>query len=154
MTKKWMCVFILVLLTIDQSLKYFARTRLKFNEYLSVVPNLLDVTYAINRGAAFGMLQNQQWFFILFALITILVLAYLIKFKNFNHKLFLASSILLISGGIGNLIDRVYLGYVVDYMKFSFFTTVCNFSDICIVAGTVLLGGYILFYHKSSKIRS
>ncbi len=154
MTKKWMCVFILVLLTIDQSLKYFVRTHLKFNEYLSVVPNLLDVTYAINRGAAFGMLQNQQWFFILFALITILVLAYLIKFKNFNHKLFLASSILLISGGIGNLIDRVYLGYVVDYMKFSFFTTVCNFSDICIVAGTVLLGGYILFYHKSSKIRS
>ncbi len=154
MTKKWMCVFILVLLTIDQSLKFFVRTHLKFNEYLSVVPNLLDVTYAINRGAAFGMLQNQQWFFILFALITILVLVYLIKFKNFNNKLFLASSILLISGGIDNLIDRVYLGYVVDYMKFSFFTTVCNFADICIVAGTVLLGGYILFYHKSSKIRS
>lgn len=151
MAKKWMCVFILGLLTIDQSLKYFARTHFKFGENLSVIPNLLDVTYVENRGAAFGILQNQQWFFILFTLFVISLLVYLIKFKSFNHKLFIASSILLISGGIGNLIDRVYLGYVVDYMKFSFFTTVCNFADICIVVGTMFLGVYILFYHKSSK---
>lgn len=152
MGKKWMCVFVLAFLTIDQSLKYFARTHFKFGENLSVIPNLLDVTYIENRGAAFGILQNQQWFFILFTLCVILVLVYLIKFKDFNNKLFLTSSVLLISGGFGNLIDRVCLGYVVDYMKFSFFTTVCNFADICIVAGTVLLGVYILFYHKSSKI--
>lgn len=150
---KWIWIFVLELVAIDQSLKHIARTRFKFGEYLSVIPNLLDVTYAENRGAAFGMLQNQQWFFILFAFSVIAILVYLIKFKKVNHNLFLTSATLLISGGIGNLIDRVCLGYVVDYMKFSFFTTVCNSADICIVAGTVLLSVYILFYHKSSKIR-
>lgn len=154
MAKKWMCIFILAFLTIDQSLKYFARTHFNFGEHFTVVPNLLDVTYVENRGAAFGILQNQQWFFILFTLCVVSLLIYLVKFKNFNNKLFMVSSILLISGGIGNLVDRVYLGYVVDYMKFSFFTTVCNFADICIVTGTVLLGIYILFYHNLSKIRS
>ena len=157
---KWMYVFILGLVSIDQSLKHLAKTyyeanwgKTQYSGHVDIIPNFLNVTYAENRGAAFGMLKDQQWFFILFTLSVIAVFIYLIECKKISNKLFLASATLLISGGFGNLIDRIYRGYVVDYLKFSIFPTVCNFADICIVVGTVILGIYILFYYKSSKIR-
>ena len=68
--------------------------------------------------------------------------------------MFTASAILLIGGGIGNLIDRIFLGYVIDYLSISFFPPVCNFADYCITVGTGLLLIYMIFisdYFNSSK---
>ena len=76
---------------------------------------------------------------------------YLIKYKNLNDKMFLTAAALIISGGLGNLIDRLFLGYVVDYIKLSFFSPICNFADYCITFGTIILIIYVVFFYKDIK---
>ena len=147
----WVTFFIIILVAVDQILKYVVSANLRYAEDITIIPNLLSLTYVENRGAAFGMFQNQRWFFIIFAAAMIAFFVYLIKYKNFNDKMFLISATLIISGGIGNLIDRLFLGYVVDYIKLSFFSPICNFADYCITFGTVILIIYVMFFYKDVK---
>ena len=63
-----------------------------------------------------------------------------------NSKLFITSAILIIGGGIGNLVDRIFLGYVVDFIKISFFPPAFNFADCCVTIGAVLMVIYLLFF--------
>lgn len=147
----WVTFFIIVFVAVDQILKYVVSTNLKHAEDIMIIPNLLSLTYVENRGAAFGMLQNQRLFFVIFAVAMIAFFVYLIRYKNFNDKMFLIAATLIISGGIGNLIDRLFLGYVVDYIKLSFFSPVCNFADYCITFGTVILVIYVMFFYKDVK---
>ena len=63
-----------------------------------------------------------------------------------TNKLFLTSVTLIIGGGIGNLIDRLFRGFVVDYLQLSFFPPVCNFADYCITIGAVLMVVFVLFF--------
>ena len=144
--------FIIVLVAIDQILKNLVSLNLKYATEVTIIPNLLDITYVENRGAAFGIFQNQQCFFIVFAVAMIIFFAYLIKYKNLTDKMFLVAAVLIISGGIGNLIDRLFLGYVVDYIKLSFFSPICNFADYCITFGTIVLIIYIIFFYKDVKV--
>lgn len=78
------------------------------------------------------------------------ILIYMFK-KKPKSKLFYASVALVIGGGIGNLIDRIFYGYVIDYISLSFFPPVCNFADYCITVGTVLLMVYVLFLSEVGK---
>lgn len=151
MNVMWMSVFVAFFVILDQIFKYFARLNLKFIGDITVISGLLEFTYVENRGAAFGMFQNQRWFFVAFAVIMILFFVYLIKCKKLTDKMVLTAASLIIAGGIGNLIDRVFLGFVVDYIKLSFFPPVCNFADYCITFGTAILFVYILFFHKDAK---
>lgn len=151
----WIAFFITSLVIIDQLLKAFVIKRIKFNKSIVLIPKLLEITYVENRGAAFGIFQNQRIIFIIFTIIMILFFIYLIFYKKINDKIFLISATLIMSGGIGNLIDRIFLGYVVDYIKLSFFSPVCNFADYCISFGSVILFFYIMFcYKKDVKFRS
>ena len=99
-------------------------------------------------------MANMRWVFIVFTIVVIAIILYVVFKKKITNKLFIASAILLIGGGIGNLIDRIFLGFVIDYLSISFFPPVCNFADYCITIGTVLLLVYLLFfsdYFKSNK---
>lgn len=143
-----------VIVGLDQLIKYLVYTFLKPVGTVEVIPGLFSLKYVENKGAAFGMMANMRWVFIIFTIVVIGVLLFLIFKKKINSKLFTASAILLIGGGIGNLIDRIFLGYVIDYLSISFFPPVCNFADYCITIGTVLLLVYLLFfsdYFKSNK---
>lgn len=140
-----------VLVFTDQILKYLAVTFLQPVGSVEVIPNLFSLTYVENRGAAFGMLSNMRWVFIVFTILVITALVVIVIRKRPQNKLFLVSSVLLIGGGIGNLIDRICFGYVIDYLSLSFFSPVCNFADYCITAGTVLLVIYLLFYSDFLK---
>lgn len=142
---------IIILVAIDQLLKYLVSMHVKLSNDITLIPHLLDITYVENRGAAFGMLQNYRWFFIVFAVAMISIFVYLIRRKQLTHKMFLCAATLIIGGGIGNFIDRLMLGYVVDYLKLSFFSPVCNFADYCVTIGTVILVIYVLFVHKDVK---
>lgn len=146
-------IFVLaaVIVLIDQLLKYLAVTFLQPAGSVEVIPNLFSLTYVENRGAAFGMLADMRWVFIVFTVLVILALAWIVIRRRPQSKLFFASAVLLIGGGIGNLIDRIWLGYVIDYLSLSFFSPVCNFADYCITAGTVLLVIYLLFYSDFLK---
>ncbi|MBQ9461153.1 MAG: signal peptidase II [Clostridia bacterium] len=138
-----------VLVVIDQIIKYFIVQGLAPNGSMSVIDGLFSLTYVENRGVAFGMFQNHVWIFAVITSLLIGVFIWLIIKKKFTGKLFCISAALMIGGGIGNLIDRIFRGFVVDYLSLSFFPPVCNFADYCITIGAVLLVIVLLF--KSSK---
>ena len=131
---------------IDQAIKMLVTANLKPIGRVTVINGFLDFFYLENRGAAFGILQNQRWFFVVvtLAISAIIIIA---LFKYDNHEFFsYAASILIMSGGIGNLLDRVIHGYVIDYISISFFPPIFNFADCCVTVGTVLLIIHILFF--------
>lgn len=141
----------LAVVIIDQAIKLSVIKLLKPVSSFTVIPGLFKLTYVENKGAAFGMLSNARWVFILFTIAVIIVLIYVLFKKRIKSKLFNTSLILIVGGGIGNLIDRIFYGYVIDYLSVSFFPPVCNFADYCITAGAVLLVIYLLFFSDSFK---
>ncbi|ONI37723.1 signal peptidase II [Candidatus Epulonipiscium fishelsonii] len=130
------------LVIVDQIVKYWTVSTLKVNGPIEVWPDVFHLTYVENRGAAFGMLQNRQWFFVI---ITVIVLiAIIIYWRHIpNDKIGKWTKIALlftISGAIGNLIDRLRLEFVVDMFYFKLIDfPVFNVADICVVTGTILL---------------
>lgn len=139
------------LAAIDQVIKFFVNANLKEVGSVSVIDNLLSFTYVENNGVAFGSFAGNRWIFVVLTTALIAaILIYMFK-KKPQSKLFYASVALLVGGGIGNFIDRVLYGYVIDYISLSFFPPVCNFADYCITVGTVLLMIYVLFFTSTGK---
>lgn len=136
---------------IDQLLKFLVAEYLKPVSSVDVIPGLFSLTYVENKGAAFGIMSNMRWVFIVFTLIIVAVLIYIVIKNEIKSKLFIVSAILLIGGGIGNLIDRIFNGYVIDYLSLSFFPPVCNFADYCITFGSVILVIYLIFFSNFFK---
>lgn len=144
-------IFSALIAALDYVFKIFVINNLKPIGSVNVIPGLFSLTYVENKGMAFGMLSNARWIFISFTLIIIAALiVYLIK-KPIKSKLFNISAILIIGGGVGNLIDRIFYGYVVDYLSVSFFPPVCNFADYCITVGAILMVVYLLFVSDYNK---
>ena len=133
---------------IDYILKILVINNLKPVGSVEVIPGLFSLKYVENRGAAFGMLSNARWVFILFTIAIIIGLIILIIRKRIKSKLFNTAAILIIGGGLGNLIDRVFYGYVVDYLSISFFPPVCNFADYCVTVGAALMVIYLIFFSR------
>lgn len=124
---------------------------------VSVIPGLFNLTYSENRGVAFGLFQDGTIFFAVTTGIVIIVAAIFLVKNYKKSKLFSIALSLIIGGGLGNLFERVYYGYVTDYLSLSFFPPICNFADYCITAGTVCLVIYLLFFSdflKSDKKKS
>ncbi|MBQ9673766.1 MAG: signal peptidase II [Ruminococcus sp.] len=136
---------------IDQVIKYFVAGSLPEAGTVTAIPHLLDLIYVENRGVAFGMFKDMRWVFVVLTALIICVLIYIMIFKRIKSKLFNISAALIIGGGIGNLIDRVLYGYVIDYLRLSFFSPVCNFADYCITIGTVLMVVYLIFFTDTFK---
>lgn len=144
---------ILVGIGLDQLTKYLASAYIKSE--ITVIGKLLHFDYVENRGAAWGMLSNHRWVFMLVSSIAIIAFAvYLFGFKVPN-RLYGVSIALVISGGIGNMIDRIALGYVVDFLKFAFINfPVFNVADsfVCIGAGLLILA-MVLDIIKEAKAK-
>lgn len=135
-----------MLVIIDQVLKLLTVNYLKPVGTVTVINGIFNLTYVENTGMAFGLLSNQRWIFIsLTALVMIVLIAAMFKLKN-QGRLFYISVALLVGGGIGNLIDRIAYGYVIDYISLSFFPPVCNFADYCVTAGVIIFLIHLFFY--------
>ncbi len=112
---------------------------------ITVIRNFFNLVYVENYGIAFGMFKNKTVFFIITQLLISLVIIYVIyRLRNKSVPLTICLSMIL-GGAIGNLIDRIRLGYVVDYLSFSIFPPVFNFADSAIVVGAILLSILIVF---------
>ena len=127
----------------DQLTKFWAVDVLKNGESIKLIGNFLRFTYAENKGAAFSILQNQMWFFIIATIVMLVILAY-IYFKTKNITQLSRLSISMIAGGaIGNFIDRLRLGYVVDFIDVRFGSfynfPIFNIADSFVVCGTFLM---------------
>ena len=142
----------LLLIICDQVSKIAVLKYLKPIGTSVVIKNIFSLTYVENRGAAFGILQNSRWVFIC---ATIIILAVLIIYKIKSRpqgKIINTSLCLLISGAIGNLIDRIFRGFVVDMLEVTFIEyPVFNVADCFVVVGAILLGIYIMFIYKEPE---
>ncbi|RBP40626.1 signal peptidase II [Garciella nitratireducens] len=139
-------IFLSVL--IDQLVKFFIVKYIKPFYTFPIIPNIFHLTYVENRGAAFSILQEKQLFLIIVTLIfTIFLIYYLINIPTTNHSLWFKISLSLIVGGaIGNLIDRIRLGYVIDFFDVRIINfAIFNTADVFVVIGTILLV-LILFF--------
>ncbi len=144
-------VIVAILIGLDQIIKYWALNHLQGVGSISVINNIFNLTYVENRGAAFGMLQNNQTIFIAVAAIASCYGLYYLHTKKVNN-IGKIGILLVISGAIGNLIDRVRLGFVVDYLDFHIiWSYVFNLADCFVVVGTILLCMYIITSEEDEK---
>lgn len=146
--------FILLIL-FDQWTKSLAVANLMNQEPFVIVKDVFQLRYLENRGAAFGMMQGQQTFFVISALIAVAIITY-VYFKLPWEKRFhpLRAVVLFIAAGaVGNLIDRLVLGYVVDFFYFELIDfPIFNVADIYVTCATVILALLILFYYKEDEL--
>ena len=142
---------IIALIVIDQISKYLALNNLANIGSIPIIENIFHLTYVENRGAAFGMLENNQIIFVIVALAASIFGLYYLHTKKIN-VIGKTGIILIISGAIGNAIDRLRLGFVVDYFDFRIiWEYVFNIADVFVVVGTILLCIYIIFYEEKSN---
>lgn len=145
-------VLISVLLIIaDQIIKLLTVKYLAPSGSIMVLKNILSFTYVENRGAAFGILQDGRWFFIIITLVILTALSIYIRRQPEKGKFFKFSICMIYAGAIGNFIDRLFKGYVVDMIHATFINfPVFNFADCLIVVGVILLYVYILFFDNDN----
>lgn len=147
---------IIILVTLDQVTKWLAVVKLKPILDIPIIEGIFHLTYVENRGAAFGIFQGKHLFFIITTLIVVIgLLIYyhrLPKKKKYYWLRF--ALILLVSGAIGNLIDRIRLNYVVDFLYFKLIDfPVFNFADICVVVGVFILSIFILITSDENEVK-
>lgn len=147
-------ILIAVLTAIDQLIKMLVVTYLKPIGSKTVITNLLQLKYLENTGASFGIGKNFGWLFIIITVLLSGVIIYLLLTHQ-NHNAFsYYSAIAITAGGIGNLIDRLFFGYVIDYIYVMFFPYIFNFADCLVVTGVIAYVIYFVFYFdKVEKLK-
>lgn len=146
---------ICALVALDQYTKYLAVIHLKDKPAFNIINGVLELNYLENKGAAFGMLQNQKAFFIFVAVVILGVIGYVL-FKVPERKKYRILHILLsliAAGAIGNMIDRIRLDYVVDFIYFVLINfPIFNVADIYVTVSTVALVFLLLFVYKENDL--
>lgn len=144
-------IIAVVLVAVDQVIKNWAAETLIKGE-ISVIEHVLYLKYAENTGVAFSMFSDNRWVLIgVTSIMLVAVLAFFLSGKV-TEKLEIFSLSLLLSGGVGNLIDRISLGYVIDYIDVRIINfAIFNFADICICVGAFLLCVAVYFSDKKEK---
>lgn len=145
----WSGFAVLVVLA-DQLVKWLVVQHIPLYSQVAVIPGLFHLTYVRNTGAAFSLFSGMRWLFILIFLGFTIILLYEYKKKSMPFSSFDRWCIAAIyAGGLGNVIDRVRLGYVVDMIEVEFFSfPVFNVADCFITCGCVLLCVSLLFFNK------
>ena len=150
----WSLIVVLII-AVDQLSKYWVVNNIGLTDSFTVIPDVIDFVYVKNTGAAFSFLSDKTYGIILLTVISVLfcigVMFFMIKHKPEN-KLLNISLALMISGAIGNVIDRIARGYVVDFIETTFIKfPVFNVADIAITIGAALIIIYILFFDKAKS---
>lgn len=139
---------------LDQFTKHLAVVHLKGQKPFVLIKGVFEFYYSENRGAAFGMLQGRQGFFFLIAAAVILAVLWAV-YRMPDGKRYLplmCSLFLLVSGAVGNMIDRMTQKYVVDFLYFKLIDfPIFNVADCYVVIGCILFGILILFYYKDQE---
>lgn len=161
----------IILIFIDQFTKILFVNKVGKNDIVVVIKKILSFQYVENTGIAFGIFSNEQIFIIAFAILISIIICYLIKiiedslninskngishYKSFNNKFTFIQLLLIIivSGSIGNIIDRIRLGYVIDFLKFEFIDfPVFNIADCYVTVSAVILLITLMFFIKENEL--
>lgn len=148
-------LLLVLLIAADQFTKHKAVLHLKDQPEIRLIPGVLELRYLENRGAAFGMLQDQKFFFIFIAVLILLVIAWVL-YKTPDKRRYNALHILLVmiaSGALGNMIDRLRYDYVVDFIYFVLINfPIFNVADIYVTVATACLIVLLLFIYKEEDL--
>ena len=138
----------LVIFTGDQALKWYVASSFQLYEKAPLIPGVVELQYVQNTGGGWSILSGHTW---LLSLLTAIIMAVvlLLMILRVRHPMGLTACSLLLAGGIGNLVDRLRLGYVVDMFHFPFWPSypVFNVADIAVVTGMILAAAYYLFLY-------
>lgn len=139
---KSVCFFCAIFLIIDQAIKIFLSSKMVLGQTTILIKDFLNITYVHNTGAAFSLFSGNRWLLVFVGVFaTICLLVYIAKLVHLtDFDVFCYS--LLLGGVIGNLVDRIFRGYVVDYISlniFGYHFPIFNFADMCIVASVILI---------------
>lgn len=142
---------VLFLAGFDQFTKYLAMNHLKHSGGIEILPGIFRLEYLENHGAAFGILQEQWMLLLIFTgliFLFLILLYYKIPLQN-RYLPILAVLVLLLSGAVGNLIDRIFHSYVIDFFYFSLIDfPIFNVADCYVVIGVILALFLLLFYYR------
>ena len=143
----------LALLALDQWVKRMITLTLPLGEARPLLPGFVELRTVHNYGAAWSSFSGMRWLLVAATSCIVLALLALLVRRVVRHPLGVLACCLIVSGGLGNILDRVRLGYVVDMFNFQFMDyPVFNVADILVVCGTVCFAAYYLFlYDKPSK---
>lgn len=148
-------IFVLIGVIFDQFTKALAVHHLKGQSPFVIIKDVFQLEYLENRGAAFGMLQNKQFFFFVIVLIISGFIIWFFLHVPMTGK-FLPlriCAIFIFAGAIGNFVDRLTLGYVVDFFYFKLINfPIFNVADIYVTVGTFILAFLLLFYYKEEDL--
>lgn len=139
----------LCIIAADQIVKHWAQKTLQQTDTLPVIENVFHLTYARNTGAAFSMMQGGRWIFVAIAAVMLCVMFWALR-KQWIQGVFGKLAVLFVmGGGIGNLIDRIRFGYVVDLFDFRLINfAIFNVADSFITVGGIMLGIYLIFIDR------
>ncbi len=142
----------ILIITVDQISKWAIVNYMELYESVPIIEGWLHITSCRNKGAAFSILQNQRLFFIILTLIVVTILIYFIYKIYREHKYVAFTLSLILGGAIGNLIDRIRIGEVIDFIDVQIINfAIFNIADSAVVVGTTLLIIY-MFFAKENNI--
>lgn len=142
--------FSTLVVLLDQATKFWVQSHMAYGESVPVIMNVFHITYILNPGAAFGILENKTWFFVVIALLLIAGVTYVYPRLPTDRPFLKVGAGLLTGGAVGNLIDRVRIGYVVDFFDFRIWP-IFNIADICIVCGVACLAYMLLITPENNE---
>ena len=147
----YLCLFAIGIVGVDQLTKFLTIANIELYADATFIPNVLGFTYVRNTGAAFSMLEGQRWLFVIvFVVLTVLIVWEYFKAPLPFTKLERWCIAAVYGGGLGNMIDRVFRGYVVDMLETKFMDfPVFNVADCFITCGCILLLVHIIFFNKN-----
>lgn len=145
----------MLLIFFDQITKYLAVTRLKDQASVVLIQGVFELHYLENRGAAFGVLQGKKAFFVLIAILMVVLLTYVYGKIPMERRFFALHGICIVvfAGAIGNFIDRIMHNYVIDFLYFSLIDfPIFNVADIYVTCAMALFIVLFLFYYKEADL--
>ncbi len=147
-------LIVLLGVVLDQAVKLLVRSTMTLNETIPVIDGFFDIYYITNTGGAWSILSNYTWVLTMVScLMVVFMVSYMFSTRDKFVKLGLS---LVIGGAVGNLIDRIVFGKVVDYLAFDIFGydfPTFNVADMMVVVGTISLAVYIVFFYDKAEAR-
>lgn len=149
-------VLMFFIVALDFITKKIVASSMQLYQSIPVIDGVFNITFVKNTGASFGMMKGARWFFVAITLLLIAAVIYYILKNKVTDKLFLLSATFVVGGGIGNLIDRVVEGAVVDFFDFCLINfAIFNVADCFVVVGVILMAIYLVVSeiksHKGEK---
>lgn len=143
---------ILGMIGLDRAVKLWAASALKPAGTMTLIPGLIQLYYTENQGAAFGIFSGARIFLVVLTSAAVVFMAWLLLTDKLPGGLGQWSLVLIIGGALGNLIDRIFQGYVVDMFEFMFINfAIFNVADIFVTCGGAMLVVYLIFFSEKRK---